>query len=134
MSYLEHSVKSVPAGLRKILYLNWPLTVLLIAVASIGFLMLYSVAGGSFTPWAEPQMKRFVLGMVVMIFVAMVPIWFWRNMAVVAYGVSVAAVDHGRTVRHGRHGRATLDRSWLHAPATVRVDENHPGDAAGSLL
>ena len=90
MSYLEHSVKSVPAGVRKILYLNWPLTVLLIAVASIGFLMLYSVAGGSFTPWAEPQMKRFVLGMVLMIFVAMVPIWFWRNMAVVAYGVSVA--------------------------------------------
>jgi rod shape determining protein RodA len=35
-------------------------------------------------------MKRFVLGMVLMIFVAMVPIWFWRNMAVVAYGVSVA--------------------------------------------
>ena len=90
MSYLEHSVKSVPAGVRKILYLNWPLTVLLIAVASIGFLMLYSVAGGSFTPWAEPQMKRFILGMVLMIFVAMVPIWFWRNMAVVAYGVSVA--------------------------------------------
>ncbi len=90
MSYLEHSVKSVPAGVRKSLYLNWPLTVLLIAVASIGFLMLYSVAGGSFTPWAEPQMKRFVLCMVLMIFVAMVPIWFWRNMAVVAYGVSVA--------------------------------------------
>ncbi len=86
MSYLEYSVKSIPTGLRKILYLNWPLTILLIAVASVGFLMLYSVAGGSFTPWAEPQMKRFALGLFLMLSVAMVPIWFWRNMAVLAYG------------------------------------------------
>ncbi|PCH72377.1 MAG: rod shape-determining protein RodA, partial [Rhodobacteraceae bacterium] len=46
MSYLEYSVKSAPTGLRKILYLNWALTLLLIAVAGIGFLMLYSVEGG----------------------------------------------------------------------------------------
>ncbi|CUH65990.1 Rod shape-determining protein RodA [Thalassovita gelatinovora] len=85
MSYLEYSVKTVPAGLRKLLYLNWPLALLLTAVAGFGFLMLYSVAGGSFTPWAAPQMKRFALGMVVMVMVGMVPIWFWRNMAGVAY-------------------------------------------------
>ncbi|MCR9125805.1 MAG: rod shape-determining protein RodA [Rhodobacteraceae bacterium] len=85
MSYLEYSVKYTPTGLRKVLYLNWPLILLLIAVASIGFLMLYSVAGGSFSPWAEPQMKRFAMGLVLMLVVAMVPIWFWRNMAAVAY-------------------------------------------------
>jgi len=89
MSYLEYNVKSTPTGLRKVLYLNWPLTLLLISVAGVGFLMLYSVAGGSLTPWAEPQMKRFALGFFVMLFVAMVPIWFWRNMAVVAYCLSI---------------------------------------------
>ncbi len=89
MSYLGYSVKSTPTGFGKILYLNWPITILLIAVASAGFLMLYSVAGGSFTPWAEPQMKRFVLGMFLMLIVAMVPIWWWRNMAVVGYGISL---------------------------------------------
>ncbi len=89
MSYLEYSVKSTPTGLRKILFMNWPLTLLLISVACVGFLMLYSVAGGSFTPWAEPQMKRFVLGLGVMTVVALVPIWFWRNMAVLAYAVSI---------------------------------------------
>ena len=51
--------------------------------------MLYSVAGGDFGRWAEPQMKRFALGLTVMFVVAMVPIWFWRNMAALAYGVSV---------------------------------------------
>ena len=34
-------------------------------------------------------MKRYVLGLIAMFVVAMVPIWFWRNMAVVAYIVSV---------------------------------------------
>lgn len=90
MSYLEYSVKSVPSGLRKFLFLNWGLVLLLTAVCSIGFLMLYSVAGGSFQPWAETQMKRFALGMGVLFFVAMIPIWFWRNVAGVAYLASLA--------------------------------------------
>lgn len=89
MSYLEYTVKTVPSGARKVLYLNWPIILLLIAVASVGFLMLYSVAGGSFNPWVEPQMKRFAAGLVGMFIVAMVPIWFWRNMAAVAYLVSL---------------------------------------------
>jgi rod shape determining protein RodA len=89
MSYLEYTVKSVPTGLRKILYLNWPLVLLLIAVASFGFLMLYSVAGGGYSPWAEPQMKRFGVGLVLMIAVALVPIWMWRNLAGLGYAISV---------------------------------------------
>lgn len=89
MSYLEYSVKSVPTGPRKILFLNWPLTILLVAVAGVGFLMLYSVAGGSYSPWAEPQIKRFAMGLVLMVLIGMVPIWFWRSVAGFAYGVSV---------------------------------------------
>ena len=89
MSYLEHNIKHVPTGPRKILFLNWPLALLLVAVACIGFLMLYSVAGGSFTPWAEPQMKRFVIGLTLMIGVGLVPIWMWRNLAGLAYAISV---------------------------------------------
>ncbi len=41
MSYLEYRVRSVPTGMRKILYLNWPLTILIISAAGFGFLMLY---------------------------------------------------------------------------------------------
>lgn len=85
MSYLEYTVKRVPGGLSKVLYVNWALVALIVAVASVGFLMLYSVAGGSWTPWAEAQMKRFGLGLTLMFIVAFVPIYFWRNMAVLAY-------------------------------------------------
>ncbi|MDG1290522.1 MAG: rod shape-determining protein RodA [Lentibacter sp.] len=89
MSYLEYNVKYVPTGPRKVLYLNWPLALLLVAVASIGFLMLYSVAGGNIERWAEPQIKRFGAGFFAMIVVAMVPIWFWRNVSAVAYTISL---------------------------------------------
>lgn len=90
MSYLEHNIKSVPTGFRKILHMNWAIILLLAAVSGVGFLMLYSVAGGSLQPWAEPQMKRFAVGMVIMLSIDMVPIWFWRNVSAVAYLMSVA--------------------------------------------
>ena len=89
MSYLEYTVKSTPTGLRKILFLNWPLTLLLSSAACVGFLMLYSVAGGSFKPWAEPQMKRFAVGLVLMVAIGMTPIWFWRSIALFCYGITV---------------------------------------------
>ena len=85
MSYLEYTVKTVPTGLRKILFFNWPLAILLTAIAALGVLQLYSVAGGSFTPWASPQIKRFILGFLLMVMVGMLPIWFWRSVSSLAY-------------------------------------------------
>ena len=85
MTYLDHKIQTVPTGLRKILYVNWALVLLLTAVSSVGFLMLFSVAGGEMSRWAEPQMKRFAVGMIVMLMIGMVPIWFWRSMSGIAY-------------------------------------------------
>jgi rod shape determining protein RodA len=85
-----------PQGMGKLLALNWAVILLLGAVACAGFLMLYSVAGGSLTPWAEAQILRFGAGFVGMIVIAMVDIRFWRTMAPAAYLVSLAllvAVD-----------------------------------------
>ena len=89
MSYLEYNTKYVPTGLRKLLYLNWPLVIVLTAVASFGFIMLYSVAGGSTRPWMDAQVERFAMGLVLMLIVAMVPIWFWRNVSALAFAGSL---------------------------------------------
>ena len=85
MSYLEAQHRAMPTGPSKLLYLNWPLVVLISAVASVGFLMLYSVAGGSWDPWAGAQAKRFGLGLFVMVVAAMIPLWFWRSMSLLGY-------------------------------------------------
>lgn len=89
MSFLEYRLKTVPVGFGKVLHLNWALVLLIAAVSAVGFLMLYSVAGGRLEIWAEPQMKRFGLGMFLMFAIALVPIWFWRNMAGLFYLASI---------------------------------------------
>lgn len=89
MSYLEQNLRAIPSGPRKLLHLNWALIVLTVTVASIGFLMLYSIAGGSLRPWAEPQMRRFAMGLVLMFGVALVPIWIWRNSAALIFALSL---------------------------------------------
>ena len=109
MSYLEYNAKYVPTGFRKLMYLNWPVIILITTVACAGFVMLFSVAGGSATPWMEPQVKRFGLGMALMLIVAMVPIWFWRNMAVLAYGVAMLLLIAVEFVGVERNG----SQRWL---------------------
>lgn len=89
MSFLEYRVKFVPTGLRKVLHLNWPLIVLVTAVSAVGWLVLYSIAGGRMDVWAGRQMQVFGLGVAMMFFIAFVPIWFWRNMSMLAYLVSL---------------------------------------------
>ena len=104
MSFLEYRVKTVPGGLRKVLHLNWPLVVLVCAVSAVGFLILYSIAGGNMQTWAEPQMKRFGVGLVLMFAIAFVPIWFWRNMAGLAYGVTILRLWEGEGGGGGGRG------------------------------
>ncbi len=85
MSFLDPSLNQAPRGWRKILYVNWPLVLLVTAVACFGFLMLYSVAGGDFSRWAQPQLIRFGIGMIVMFAVGFTPLSFWRQVSPLAY-------------------------------------------------
>ena len=89
MSFLEYRLKLAPSGISKVFFLNWALILLLVAIAAIGWLMLYSIAGGNIDTWAMPQIKRFGAGMVLLFFIAFVPIWFWRSMSGAAYVVAM---------------------------------------------
>lgn len=76
----------------KLVEFNWGFLLLITAIASIGFAMLYSVADGSFSPWASRQMIRFAAGVGIMIFVAMIDIRFWMSVAYPLYGIALALV------------------------------------------
>ncbi len=73
----------------KLLDVNWGLVLLITLIASVGFSMLYSVAGGHFHPWAAPQMLRFAIGLALLIAVAMVDIRIWMSIAYPAYGIAL---------------------------------------------
>ncbi|MEM8753190.1 MAG: rod shape-determining protein RodA [Pseudomonadota bacterium] len=67
-----------PTLLRKLLRFNWAIAILLFAIASVGFLMLFSVADGDVDPWARRQMTRFAVGFAAMVVVALIDLRFWK--------------------------------------------------------
>jgi len=69
--------------------INWGVVLLILVIASVGFAMLYSAAGGSLEPWAERQMARFVAGLIVLVAVACIDIRVWMGLAYPAYAVSL---------------------------------------------
>jgi len=73
----------------KLRAMNWFLVALITVTSCIGFALLYSVAGGSFEPWADRQIVRFGIGMVLLLVVALIDIRIWFQLAYPIYGVSL---------------------------------------------
>ena len=51
--------------------------------------MLYSVAEGDFTKWAGPQIKRFLVGLLLLIVIGFIHIEFWRACAPFVYCLGI---------------------------------------------
>jgi rod shape determining protein RodA len=94
-SALGQSNKRLSLG-EKLRQITWGLALTILAVSSIGFVMLYSAAGGDWDPWASRQISRFAMGFAIMIAVATVDVRFWMKAAYPFYALSVVllvAVD-----------------------------------------
>lgn len=83
---LEQETASFSHRLEK---LNWLLVSLIIILASIGFLMLYSAGGGNFRPWMLKQVGFFAIFFPLMIFIAVTDIKFWFKTAYLFYGAGL---------------------------------------------
>ena len=69
----------------KITLISWPFLILITIVACIGFMSLYSAAGGSMDPWAKKQAIRFAMGFGGLIIVALIDIRTWMKLAYPIY-------------------------------------------------
>ena len=69
--------------------INWGIVLLNVMIAGAGFAMLYSVAGGSWDPWATTQAKRFVGAFVIMIVIATVDIRYWMAFSYPAWFIGL---------------------------------------------
>jgi len=74
---------------QKLADIDWVLVGLIGLIASAGFATLYSAAGGSFSPWAGPQMVRFAVGLLLLGAIACVDLRVWMGLAYPAYAVSM---------------------------------------------
>jgi rod shape determining protein RodA len=90
MSIQLHSVGSAPSLrlTQRIRQIPWSLVILIAMVASIGFAMLYSAAGGDADVWMNKQMLRFGVGVCIMLAIGMVDL---QRLAKIAYPLYAVA-------------------------------------------
>ncbi len=68
---------------------SWGLTILVTAIACIGFMSLYSAANGALDPWASRQIMRFIFSLGMMFAIALVDIRIIYRAAWPAYGICI---------------------------------------------
>ncbi len=73
----------------KLWQISWPYVLLLCALAGVGYVALYSAAGGAPEPYASKHIIRFGFGLVMMLCMALVDIRFIARFSYVVYAVSV---------------------------------------------
>lgn len=71
----------------KLWQVSWSLVFFITLIASVGFLMLYSAANGSWDPWADRQMVRFAVGLTFMLGIALVDVRQLMKWAYPIYGI-----------------------------------------------
>ena len=74
----------------KLWQISWPYVLLLCALAGVGYVALYSAAGGSADPYASRHLIRFGFGLVMMLCMALLDIRFIARFSYLIYGGSVA--------------------------------------------
>lgn len=74
--------------LEKLWRVHWPLIAVICLLAAVGTLALYSVAGGSFQPWAERHALRFLVALALVLAMAVVSIDVWLRLAYPVYAVA----------------------------------------------
>lgn len=73
--------------------ISFSYVLMIVVLAAIGVVMLYSAANGNWTPWAGPQLIRFGLGFVAMMFMAFMDVRIFLRYAYWVYlGVLVLLV------------------------------------------
>ena len=73
----------------KLWQVSWTYVVLLCLLAGVGYVALYSAAGGSPEPYAQKHIMRFGFGLVMMLGIAMLDIRFVARFSYPVYAVSI---------------------------------------------
>jgi len=69
--------------------IDWLFALALCFIAGTGSLMMFSIAGSSWEPWAANHLIRFGLCFVLMVILAMLPLRVWSAMAYPVYGIGL---------------------------------------------
>jgi rod shape determining protein RodA len=75
--------------INKLAEIDWIFCLVLCMIAGTGALMMFSIAGSSWEPWAWNHLSRFGMCFVLMIVLAMLPLRVWSAMAYPVYAAGL---------------------------------------------
>ena len=100
--------------------IDWTLCLLLTAIAGIGGVMLYSIAGGSWSPWAARHLILYAVCFLLMVAMATVDLRVWFTLAYPIYGFGVLMLLAVALIGHSTLGA----KRWLDiGPIRVQPSE-----------
>src|SRR4030095_8653993 len=100
--------------------IDWIFCLTLCLIAGAGAVMLFSIAGSSWEPWALPHMVRFGLFFAVMIVLSLIDLRVWFALAYPIYGVGLLLLVAVDLVGHTTMGA----QRWLQlGPIQIQPSE-----------
>lgn len=117
MSFISQEKTSLS---QKLDQLNWLLISLILILAFMGFIMLYSADGGGFRPWLIKQISFFALFFPVMIIIAITDIKFWYKASYLFYAIALGLVIIVDIMGHNAMGAT---RWFRLGPITIQPSE-----------
>ena len=100
--------------------IDWTLALALTLIAGIGVLMLFSVAGSSWSPWAAKQLIRYVFCLALMIGLSLLDLRVWFALAYPVYIVGLVLLVAVDAVGHTSLGA----QRWLQlGPLQIQPSE-----------
>ena len=104
----------------KIGEIDWIFCLTITLIAGAGAVMLFSIAGSSWTPWAAAHMARYALFFAIMIVLSLIDIRVWFALAYPIYGIGFLLLIAVDLVGHHALGA----QRWLQAgPITIQPSE-----------
>jgi rod shape determining protein RodA len=104
----------------KVAEIDWRLSLLLCVIAGLGAMILYSAAGNSWGPWADRQLMRFGVCVVLMLALSLVDLRIWFQLAYPTYAVGFLLLLAVMVV--GRHHLGAA--RWLqYGPVQIQPSE-----------
>ena len=104
----------------KITEIDWRLSLLLCLIAGLGGAILYSAAGNSWGPWADKQLIRFAMCLVLMLALSLVDLRIWFQLAYPTYAIGFLLLLAVMVV--GRHHLGAA--RWLqYGPVQIQPSE-----------
>ena len=106
-----HSHFSLGQRLR---HISWGLVLLIMIVAGIGILALYSAGNGNLDPWASRQIARFAVCFFIMLTIAIIDIRFWYRMSYPCYAIGLLMLVAVETMgRIGMGAQRWIDLGFM---------------------